>query len=222
MRELVIYELHVGTFTPQGTFDAAIEHLPALAELGITAIEMMPVAEFPGQRGWGYDGIYISAAQSSYGGPHGSRAAGRRRPRGRPGRDPRRRLQPHRRLRHPGARGFGPYFTDMYETPWGRAMNYDDAECDPVREWVLQSADGWIRDFGIDGLRLDAIHAIVDSSAEHLVAAVAAACTRRATDALVIAESGLNDPRVMRDRAAGGWGATGSGPTTSTTRCARS
>jgi maltooligosyltrehalose trehalohydrolase len=209
VRDLVIYELHIGSFSAQGTFDAAIEHLPGLAELGITAIEIMPVAEFPGRRGWGYDGIYISAAQSSYGGPHGLRrlvdaahAAGLA-------------VILDVVYNHIGASGtqafeaFGPYFTDTYETPWGRAMNYDDAQCDPVREWVLQSATGWITDFGIDGLRLDAIHAIVDSSAEHLVAAVARRVHATRNDALVIAESGLNDPKVVRDHGAGGWGCDG-------------
>ena len=205
MRELVIYELHIGTFTPQGTFEAAIEHLPALAELGVNAIEVMPVAEFPGHHGWGYDGIYLSAPHSAYGGPHGFA----------------RLIEAAHQAglavildvvyNHVGASGtpaleaFGPYFTDMYETPWGRAMNYDQAECDPVREWVLQSAVGWVRDYGIDGLRLDAIHAIVDSSAEHLVEAVARRVHETREDALVIAESGLNDPRVVRERAAGGW-----------------
>jgi maltooligosyltrehalose trehalohydrolase len=209
MRELVIYELHIGGFTPQGTFEAAIEHLPRLAELGITAIEVMPVAEFPGHHGWGYDGIYISATQSSYGGPHAfarfvqaAHAAGLA-------------VILDVVYNHVGASGtpaleaFGPYFTDKYETPWGRAMNYDDADCDPVREWVLQSAVGWIRDFGLDGLRLDAIHAIVDSSAEHLVEAVARRVHETRADALVIAESGLNDPRVVRERALGGWGCDG-------------
>jgi maltooligosyltrehalose trehalohydrolase len=101
---------------------------------------------------------------------------------------------------------FGPYFTEKYETPWGRAMNYDDADCDPVREWVLQSAVQWVRDYAIDGLRLDAIHAIVDSSAEHLVEAVARRVHAENPRALVIAESGLNDPRVMRPRERGGYG----------------
>jgi maltooligosyltrehalose trehalohydrolase len=202
--ELVIYELHIGTFTPEGTFEAAIPHLRELAALGITAIEIMPVAEFPGARGWGYDGVYISAAQSSYGGPPGLaklvRAA-------------------HAEglavildvvYNHLGASGgkameaFGPYFTSTYETPWGKAINYDDADCDPVREWVLQSATGWITDFGIDGLRLDAIHAIFDSSAEHIVAAIVRRVKAARADALVIAESGLNDPRVMRSRELGG------------------
>ena len=206
MRDLVIYELHIGTFTPQGTFEAAIEHLPRLAALGINAVEIMPVAEFPGRWGWGYDGIYISSTHNDYGGPAGlqafvaaAHAAGLA-------------VILDVVYNHVGASGtaaldaFGPYFTDKYETPWGRAMNYDQSECDPVREWVLQSATGWVRDFGIDGLRLDAIHAIIDSSAEHLVAAVARRVHQVRNDAVVIAESGLNDPRVMRDVEVGGWG----------------
>ena len=209
-RDLVIYELHIGTFTAEGTFEAAIDYLPALAELGINAIEIMPVGEFPGRWGWGYDGIYISAVQSSYGGPAGLQrlvAAAH---------DAGLAVILDVVYNHVGASGtqaleaFGPYFTNAYETPWGRAMNYDDAECDPVREWVLQSATGWISDFGIDGLRLDAIHAIIDSSAEHLVAAVARRVHATRKDAVVIAESGLNDPKVMRERSAGGWACDGS------------
>jgi maltooligosyltrehalose trehalohydrolase len=205
LRELVLYELHVGTFTPEGTFDAAIAHLAELAELGVGAIEIMPVAEYPGNRGWGYDGVYISAAQSSYGGPeglarlvHGAHEAGLA-------------VILDVVYNHLGASGvqaieaFGPYFTEKYETPWGRAMNYDDADCDPVREWVCQSAVGWVRDFGIDGLRLDAIHAIFDQSAEYIVAAVARRVHEAREGALVIAESGLNDPRVMRPRERGGY-----------------
>jgi maltooligosyltrehalose trehalohydrolase len=203
--DLVLYELHVGTFSSAGTFDGAIEHLPALAELGVTAIEIMPVAEFPGARGWGYDGVYISAAQSSYGGPEGlARLV----------------LAAHQAglavildvvYNHLGASGvqameaYGPYFTTKYETPWGKAINYDDADCDPVREWVCQSAQGWVRDYGIDGLRLDAIHAIFDSSPEHIVAAVARRVHAVNPRAYVIAESGLNDPVVMRPVDRGGW-----------------
>jgi maltooligosyltrehalose trehalohydrolase len=203
--EHVIYELHVGTFTPEGTFDAVIPHLSELTVLGVSAIEIMPVAEFPGHHGWGYDGVYISAAHSAYGGPAGlARLV----------------AAAHEVglavildvvYNHVGASGataleaFGPYFTDKYQTSWGRAMNYDDADCDPVREWVLQSAVGWVRDFGIDGLRLDAIHAIFDSSPEHIVAAVARRVHQHRDDALVIAESGLNDPKVMRDPIQGGW-----------------
>jgi maltooligosyltrehalose trehalohydrolase len=207
--ELVVYELHIGTFSTAGTFTAAIEHLDALAKLGVGAIEIMPVAEFPGKRGWGYDGVYISAAQSSYGGPAGLAQLVD---------------SAHERglgvildvvYNHVGASGttaleaFGPYFTGKYETPWGKAMNYDDAGCDGVREWVCQSAEGWVRDFGIDGLRLDAIHAIFDSGAEHIVEAVARRVHAVREDALVIAESGLNDPRVMRGRERGGYGCDG-------------
>jgi maltooligosyltrehalose trehalohydrolase len=204
--ELVIYELHVGTFSAEGTFAGAIPHLGELARLGVGAIELMPVAEFPGHHGWGYDGIFLSAAQSSYGGPHGlielvsaAHAEGLA-------------VILDVVYNHVGASGvqaleaFGPYFTEKYETPWGRAINYDDAYCDPVREWVLQSAEGWIRDFGIDGLRLDAIHAIFDSSAEHIVEAIARRVHAVRKDALVIAESGLNDPRVMRSPDQGGYG----------------
>jgi maltooligosyltrehalose trehalohydrolase len=210
MRDLVIYELHIGTFSDQGTFEAAIEHLPGLAELGVTAIEIMPVAEFPGHHGWGYDGIYLSAAHSAYGGPHAlARLVGAAHEAGLA-------VILDVVYNHVGASGtqalesFGPYFTDRYSTPWGKAINYDGADCDPVREWVLQSAVGWVRDFGIDGLRLDAIHAIFDASAEHIVAAVARRVHAVRDDVLVIAESGLNDPRVMRDRAIGGWGCDGS------------
>ena len=204
--ELVLYELHVGTFTRGGTFETAIPHLRELAELGITAVEIMPVAEFPGAHGWGYDGVYISAAHSSYGGPFGLlqfiRAA----------HDAGLAVILDVVYNHVGTSGvgsleaFGPYFTDKHETPWGRAMNYDDADSDPVREWVLQSAAGWVRDFGVDGLRLDAIHAIFDSSAEHIVEAVARRVHEVDPRALVIAESGLNDPRVMRPVGRGGYG----------------
>ncbi len=207
--DLVIYELHVGTFTGEGTFDAAIEHLPGLAELGITAIEVMPVAEFPGRHGWGYDGVYLSAAQSSYGGPLGfqrlvdaAHASGLS-------------VILDVVYNHVGASGntalaaFGPYFTDRYSTFWGNAINYDDEYSEPVREWVLQSAEGWVRDFHVDGLRLDAIHAIYDTGANPIMAQLAdrvhAAAGGRGS-ALVIAESGLNDPNVIRPRAQGGFG----------------
>ncbi|MGI8411387.1 MAG: malto-oligosyltrehalose trehalohydrolase [Solirubrobacteraceae bacterium] len=198
LRELVLYELHVGTFTAAGTFEAAIPHLRELVQVGVTAIEIMPAAEFPGARGWGYDGVYLSAAQSSYGGPHGlARLIGAAHEHGLA-------VLLDVVYNHVGASGtqaleaFGPYFTGKYETPWGKAINFDDEHCDPVREWVLQSAVGWVRDFGLDGLRLDAIHAIFDSSAEHIVQAVARRVHGTDPRARVIAESGLNDPRVMR------------------------
>jgi maltooligosyltrehalose trehalohydrolase len=203
--DLILYELHVGTFSPEGTFDGAIPHLAALAELGVTAIEIMPVAEFPGARGWGYDGVYLSAAQSSYGGPEGlARLVSAAHEAGLA-------VILDVVYNHLGASGvtameaFGPYFTGKYETPWGKAINYDDADCDPVREWVGQSAEGWVRDYGIDGLRLDAIHAIFDSSPEHIVAAVARRVHAVSARAYVIAESGLNDPVLMRTVERGGW-----------------
>ncbi len=167
----------------------------------------MPVAEFPGARGWGYDGVYISAAQSSYGGPEGFAELV---------------AAAHAHglavildvvYNHVGASGnqaldaFGPYFTEKYQTPWGRAINYDDRDCDPVREWVCQSAEGWVTDFGVDGLRLDAIHAIFDASTEHIVAEVARRVHHADPAALVIAEAGMNDPKVMRPRGRGGFGA---------------
>jgi maltooligosyltrehalose trehalohydrolase len=206
LEDLVLYELHVGTFSEEGTFAGAIPHLAGLAELGVNAIELMPVAEFPGTRGWGYDGVYISAAQSSYGGPlelaklvdaahaHGIAVV----------------LDVV--YNHVGASGnvalraFGPYHTEKYGTFWGAAMNFDDEHSDAVREWVLQSAEGWIHDFHVDGLRLDAIHAIFDSNAEHLVAAISRRVHAANHNALVIAESGLNDPKVMRPASQGGWG----------------
>jgi maltooligosyltrehalose trehalohydrolase len=206
LRDAVLYELHVGTFTAEGTFAAAARRLPALAELGITHVELMPVAEFPGHHGWGYDGVYISAAHSAYGGPHelarfvdAAHAGGVG-------------VIVDVVYNHVGASGvqalesFGPYFTDRYMTPWGKAVNYDGEQCDPVREWALQSATGWIRDFHLDGLRLDAIHAIHDSGARPILRELADrvhACDRRA---LVIAESGLNDPKVMRPTRQGGYG----------------
>ena len=206
LEDLVLYELHVGTFTREGTFDSAIEKLAGLAQLGVNAIELMPVAEFPGRRGWGYDGVYLNAAQSSYGGPEALQ-----------------RLVEAAHAHgiavvldvvynHLGASGvkameaFGPYFTDKYETFWGKAINYDDEWSDPVREWVCQSAVGWVTDFGIDGLRLDALHAIFDSRPEHIVAEVARRVHQSDPRALVIAESGMNDPKVMREPGRGGWG----------------
>ncbi len=206
LSDLVIYELHVGTFTAEGTFDATIEFLPGLAQLGVSAIEVMPIAEFPGRHGWGYDGVYLSAAQSSYGGPLGFQ-----------------RLVDAAHANglsvildvvynHVGASGnqalaaFGPYFTERYSTFWGQAINYDDEYSDPVREWVLQSAEGWLRDFHVDGLRLDAIHAIYDTGARPIMAQLAERVHAARPGALVIAESGLNDPNVIRPRELGGFG----------------
>jgi maltooligosyltrehalose trehalohydrolase len=202
----VLYELHVGTFTPEGTFDAATQHFAELADLGVTAIGVMPIAEFPGRRGWGYDGVYLWSAQSGYGGPEAfarmvdaAHAAGLG-------------VVLDVVYNHLGPTGsdavaaFGPYFTDKYSTPWGSALNYDDADSGAVREWVVQSAKWFVRDLHVDGLRLDAVHAIFDQSAKHLVAEVAEQVHRFWPGTLVIAESGLNDPIVITPRTLGGWG----------------
>src|SRR4051794_2435844 len=206
LEDLVVYELHIGTFTDEGTFDAVIPHLAELAELGVTAIELLPVADFPGRRGWGYDGVYVWAAHEAYGGPDGLQ-----------------RLvdAAHRAglgvildlvYNHVGASGeqalraFGPYFTDRYSTFWGGAMNYDDAWSGPVREWACQSAEAFVRDLHVDGLRLDAVHAIFDGGAEHLVAELARRAHAQRSASLIIAESGMNDPKVVRDPDLGGWG----------------
>ncbi len=206
LEDLVLYEVHIGAFTPEGTFDAAIPYLQGLRDLGVTAIEVMPIAEFPGQRGWGYDGVYTWSAQSSYGGPEGFArlvdAAHR------VGLGVVLDLVPN----HVGASGgaalaaFGPYFTERYSTFWGPAMNYDDSDCGGVREWLLQGAESWVREFGVDGFRLDAIHAVFDLSAEHVMAAFADRVRAQRPGTLVIAESGLNDPAVTRPRVQGGLG----------------
>src|SRR5690242_1636930 len=161
MEELVIYELHVGTFTPEGTFAAIIPRLAGLKSLGITAIELMPVAQFPGERNWGYDGVQLYAVQESYGGPDELKALVD---------------AAHSAglgvildvvYNHVGPEGnyldaFGPYFTDRYRTAWGRAMNYDDAGSDDVRRFAIDNALHWITEFHLDGLRLDAVHGIYD------------------------------------------------------------
>lgn len=209
LHDYIIYELHVGTFTPEGTFDAAIPRLPKLKELGITAIEIMPVAQFPGDRNWGYDGVYPFAVQNSYGGPEGLK-----------------RLVDacHQQglavvmdvvYNHFGPEGnytadFGPFFTQRYNTPWGAGMNFDDAYCDGVRQFVLDNALMWLQDYHMDALRLDAIHAIYDFGATHILAAMKAAVTvlekTRGYPCYLIAESDLNDGRVISPLEKGGHG----------------
>jgi maltooligosyltrehalose trehalohydrolase len=212
MADLVLYELHVGTFTPEGTFDAVVPALRDLQALGVTAIELMPVAEFPGSRNWGYDGVAPFAAQSSYGGPDGLR----------------RLVDEAHRVglavvldvvhNHLGPEGnhladFGPYFTDRYRTPWGDAPNFDGAGSDEVREFFVESARWWTSGCHVDGLRLDAVHAIVDAGATPFVGqltdAVHADGARERRPRVVIAESAANDARLVRDRAAGGLGLDG-------------
>lgn len=209
MRDLVIYELHIGTFTETGTFDAAIDRLSDLVELGVTAIELMPVAEFPGRRNWGYDGVDLYAPQSSYGGPDGLRrlvdaahAAGLA-------------VILDVVYNHVGPDGnylgqFGPYFTDRYKTPWGMALNYDGPDSDQVRRFVLDNACYWVSEYRLDGLRLDAVHGIFDFGAKHLLEelaeAVRAIGVADGREVVVIAESDLNDPRIVRPTVRGGYG----------------
>ena len=205
----VLYELHVGTFSPEGTFDGAIARLDHLVDLGVTAVELLPVAEFPGTRNWGYDGVCLYAPHHGYGGPEGLK-----------------RLVDacHARglgvvldvvYNHLGPEGnhlerFGPYFTAFYATPWGQAVNFDQRGSDEVRRFVVDNAIGWLRDYHIDGLRVDAVHAIVDTSATHVLEQLAtevgelAACENRSL--WLIAESDLNAPRVVRSREVGGYG----------------
>ena len=172
-RRPVLYELHVGTFTPEGTFAAAAERLPALAELGVTAIELMPVATFPGRRNWGYDGLYAWAPHQVYGGPQGLAglvAAAHRAGLGVI-------LDVVYNHLGPGAEAleaFGPYHTDRYGTPWGAAMNFDDRDSGGVREWAIQNACMWLSEYRLDGLRVDAVHAIHDDGARHVLAELCA------------------------------------------------
>ena len=209
LADTVLYEMHVGTLTADGTFDAAIRHLPRLRDLGITTIEVMPVAAFAGVRNWGYDGVFPFAVQHSYGGPEGLA----------------RFVDAAHRFglavildvvyNHMGPEGnvlgrFGPYFTDAYRTPWGDAMNVAGAGSDHVRRYFIENAVGWVRDFHLDGLRLDAVHAIFDPTplpfVHELTAAVHATARPAGRTALVTIESSANDPRIVRPEAERGWG----------------
>lgn len=212
-RDLIIYELHVGTFTKEGTFSAIIPFLEYLQhDVGITAVELMPVAQCPGARNWGYDGAYPYAVQASYGGPdalkrfvdacHAQGLA----------------VVLDVVYNHLGPEGnylgdFGPYFTDQYLTPWGTAINYDGPESDEVRRYVIDNAVYWISEYHIDALRLDAIHGIFDFSASHILRelndAVHAEATRLGRTVSVIAESDLNDVRVITPPELGGYGLDG-------------
>jgi maltooligosyltrehalose trehalohydrolase len=207
--DFVLYELHVGTFTPEGTFDAIIPRLGQLAALGVTAIELMPVAEFPGARNWGYDGVNIYAPHHAYGGADGLRRLVN---------------AAHQHglgvvldvvYNHVGPEGnyldrFGPYFTDVYRTPWGRAMNYDGAGSDEVRQWAHDNAMYWICEYHIDALRLDAVQGIFDFGAlaflEELSDDVHELGRRLGRKVQLMAESDLNDPRLIRPPEHGGYG----------------
>jgi maltooligosyltrehalose trehalohydrolase len=209
LEDFIIYELHTGTFTSEGTFEGAIGMLPYLRELGITALELMPVAAFPGSRNWGYDGVYLYAPHTAYGGPTGLK-----------------------RLidachsegmavvldvvyNHLGPEGnylgeYAPCFTDVYRTPWGTAINFDGPQSDGVRRFFIDNALYWLTEYHIDALRLDAIHGIYDFGAHHVLREMAEAFQRQAQalgrKAWLIAESDLNDPRVIKPAAIGGHG----------------
>lgn len=206
----VVYEAHIGTFTPEGTFEGAIARLDHLVDLGVTHLELMPVAEFPGNRGWGYDGVDLYAPHQAYGGPHGLKELVD---------------ACHGRglavildvvYNHLGPDGnylssFGPYFSDRYSTPWGDAINFDGPRSDEVRDFFTGNAEHWLEHYHLDGLRVDAVHAILDLSAMHILEELA-----RRVDALearlgrtlsVILESDLNDPRLVTPYEAGGYGA---------------
>src|SRR3954449_3995004 len=205
----LLYELHVGTFTPDGTFDAAIERLDHLLDLGVDVVEVLPVAAFDGPRGWGYDGVALYAVHEPYGGPDGLKRfvdACHRRGLG---------VVLDVVYNHLGPSGnylneFGPYFTQTHSTPWGPAINLDAAGSDEVRAWILDNATSWLRDYHIDGLRLDAVHALVDTRAVHILEELAVEVEVVATHVrrplFLIAESDLNDPRLVRGREAGGYG----------------
>ncbi|MGQ0560742.1 MAG: malto-oligosyltrehalose trehalohydrolase [Gemmatimonadota bacterium] len=212
LSDYIIYELHIGAFTRAGTFDSALERLDYLVQLGVTALEIMPVAQFPGARNWGYDGVLPFAVQDSYGGPAALK-----------------RLVAacHARglavildvvYNHLGPEGnylgeFGPYFTHNYKTPWGRAVNVDAEHSDGVRYYFIQNALEWITDYHFDGLRLDAVHGILDTSARPFLAELSDAVHERARQlgraVHLIAESDLNDVRMIRPTRAGGMGMAG-------------
>lgn len=207
--QYIIYELHIGTFTPDGTFNSAIEKLDELCDLGITAVEVMPIASFPGSRNWGYDGVDLFAVQQSYGGPEGFM----------------RFVEAcHSRglavildvvYNHLGPEGnylpaYGPYFTDKYHTPWGQAVNVDDKGSDQVRAFFIENALMWLRDFKVDALRLDAVHAIKDLGARHFLSElhdyVQLLNEHTKRNHLLMIENDLNDPRYIDPREKGGYG----------------
>jgi maltooligosyltrehalose trehalohydrolase len=208
LKDFVTYELHVGTFTPHGTFEAVIERLAYLQDLGITAIELMPAVEFPGDRNWGYDGASLYAPHSAYGGPVGLKtlidvchAHGMA-------------VVLDVVYNHLGPEGcylpeYAPCFTDAYRTPWGKAINFDGPESDGVRRFFIDNALYWLVEYHIDALRLDAVHAIFDFSARHILDELAASfhaeAPRLGRQAWIIAESDLNDVRLINPHCAGGY-----------------
>jgi len=209
LRDYVLYELHVGTFTAAGTFDGVIEHLDALAHLGVTAIELMPIAAFPGTRNWGYDGVALFAPSEVYGGPAGLHRLVH---------------AAHARslavvldvvYNHVGPEGshldaFGPYLSRRHRSPWGDTFNLDGPGCAEVRRFVLENALSWITEYGVDALRLDAVPMIRDESARHILAELSDAVREQSRTLErrihLIAESDVMDPLLVRSCDAGGYG----------------
>ena len=210
LADYIVYELHVGTFTPKGTFDGVIERLEYLKyDLGVTVLELMPVAAFPGERNWGYDGVSPYAVQASYGGPSGLKRLV----------DAAHRIGlgvildvVYNHLGHEGnyLRAFGPYFTARHQTPWGEAINYDDQGSEGVRRYFVENALYWIREYHLDGLRLDAIQTIQDDSQRHILAEVQGEVQSLARElgraVSVIAETDENDARLIRPATSRGYG----------------
>ena len=209
LRDFIIYELHVGAFTVDGTFEAIIPHLDSVKELGITAIELMPAAQFPGKRNWGYDGVYPYAPQNNYRGPEGLKRLVN---------------AAHKKglcvildvvYNHLGPEGnylhrYAPYFTDRYKTPWGDAVNFDGPYSDGVRHFFISNALYWISEYHVDALRLDAVHGILDFGSRHFLSelreAVKIHAKRSGKNVFVIAESDLNDVRIINPPGMGGYG----------------
>ncbi len=209
LRDMIMYELHTGTFSETEDFAGIIGHLSYLKELGINAIDIMPVAQFPGNRNWGYDGVYPFGVQNSYGGPDGLKKLVD---------------EAHRAgiavildvvYNHLGPEGnylamYGHYFTDQYKTPWGKALNFDDAWSDHVRNYFISNALYWFRNYHIDGLRLDAVHAINDQSAYPFLHELADHTKKFSQETgkkhYLIAESALNDTKIIRSENTGGFG----------------
>ncbi|MEX1012935.1 MAG: malto-oligosyltrehalose trehalohydrolase [Waddliaceae bacterium] len=209
LQDHIIYELHVGTFTEKGTFEAIIEKLPHLQKLGITAIELMPISSFPGDRNWGYDGVFPFAPQESYGGPSGLKSL----------------VNSCHEMgiavlldvvyNHFGPEGsvfhsFGPYMTDKYHTPWGKALNFDGKDSAPVRQYIIDNALYFLSDYHIDGLRLDAIDGIFDTSPKHILQELQEEfhlqASRIGKEAWITAESDLNEAKLIEPVSQNGYG----------------
>ncbi len=208
--KMILYEIHIGTFSDEGTFEAVLPYLDYFKkDLGVTAIELMPVSQFPGERNWGYDGVYPYAPQNSYGGPDGLKKLIN---------------ACHQKglavvldvvYNHLGPEGnylgdYGPYFTERYKTAWGPAVNFDGPESDEVRRYVLDNALYWVTEYHIDGLRIDAIHGILDSSSRHILSEIRDEVHQQAKNlsrpVVVMVESDLNDARIIAPPGKGGYG----------------